>query len=84
MSDNEFDVMDQLYFVTSYNELKEVSGLEDKLIEAILWGFIKNDWVKCLKDPEVEVEVDEVAFEKNYTNYYYLASKAGLLAHNLS
>lgn len=83
MSEEEYDIMDQLYFVTSFEDVKEQSGLDNAVISSVLWDFITRGWVKCFDGPEKEVEVGNEDFRTNFENYHYLASKQGLLAHNV-
>ncbi len=83
MTETEFDVMDQLYFVVSFQDLRDSTEFDASLIKTTLWGFLSNGWVKCLINPEDEIEVSEEEFLRNFGNYYYLASKTGLLEHNL-
>lgn len=83
MSEDEFQVLDNLYFVTSYQELVGNTRMGDQKLKAVLWGLIQKGWTNCFNDPENEVEVTEERFSDNYGKYYYLASKQGLLEHNL-
>ncbi|RLD22699.1 MAG: hypothetical protein DRI71_07140 [Bacteroidetes bacterium] len=83
MSEAEYDIMDQLYFVTSYEDIKELSEVDESVITSVLWMFINKGWVKCFAGPENEIEVAEEEFKTNFVNYHYLASKQGLLAHNM-
>jgi len=83
MSENEYLIMDQLYFVTSYEDIKEGSALDDAALVAILWGLINKEWVKCLDGPEIEVTLAEDEFMSYYAKYHYLATKQGLLEHNM-
>ena len=82
MSENEFDVLDELYFVTSYDELeKRLPDLTEELV-SVLVSLLTQGFIKCLmneSDEEIFV-VDKFTF--NYKKYNYLATKAGLLAHN--
>ena len=83
MTEEEFLVLDNLYFVTSYKELAENSRLDDQILKTVLWDLITKGWTNCFTDPENEVEVTAENFADNYSKYYYLASKQGLLEHNL-
>ena len=83
MTEAEFDIMDELYFVTSFEDIRDLSGLAEPTVVAILWKFINNGWVKCFSEPENEILVAEDDFKTKYTKYHYLASKQGLLAHNI-
>lgn len=82
MTDLEFDVMDELYFVISFHELKEKVGIGDHDLKKVLGGLVKKSYVRCLKNISDELPHDELDFEHNYGIYHYLASKEGLLAHN--
>ena len=83
MSEEEYDIMDQLYFVTSFKDVKDLSGVEETVITTVLWKFIQSGWIKCFDGPEKEVELTEDDFKTNFRKYHYLASKQGLLAHNV-
>jgi hypothetical protein len=82
MTDLEFDMMDELYFISSFHELKEKLSLEEPELVNALHKLIQKGWVKCLeKETDDELEVPS-NFKAEYQNYNYLATKAGLLAHN--
>ena len=82
MSDAEFDVMDELYFVQPYSYLiEELDMPNSDLIEA-LKSLIEKGWVKCLYNMNDEVFKDKLDFDNEFQDYYYLATKLGLLAHN--
>ena len=82
MSEAEFSVLDELYFVTSYQDLQAQCGVLERELPAVLWQLIEKGWVKCLADPQEEIEVTWQKFEQHYNHLYYLASKQGLLMHN--
>ncbi len=83
MTDLEFDILDELYFVTDYRLLKETLDLEDDALREGLRGLISMNYVKCLfPNQDTEVPFDPAHFEAEGHNYYFLASKAGLLTHN--
>ena len=83
MSEAEYDIMDQLYFVTSFDDIRDLSEVKQTVLTEVLWKFISRGWVKCFSDPENEIEVAEGDFMTNFAKYHYLASKQGLLAHNV-
>lgn len=82
MTDREFDIIDELYFLTSFQELRENTGISQEELAALLWELIKREWVNCYKDYDQEFIPRKVEFQTDFDNYHYLASKKGLLKHN--
>ena len=82
MTDLEFEVLDELYFVISFDELKQATELDGETLCMVLRDLLNKEWIKCFRDRVEPVGVEEIKFELDYTKYYYLASKEGLLAHN--
>lgn len=82
MSDLEFDVLDELYFVVSYTDVLSGTGLEDMELKPILVKLFRKGWIRCYEEPDQEVVENEVDLEVKFRSYYYLASKEGLMAHN--
>ena len=82
MSDLEFDVLDELYFVHSFEELMELTDLEEGELKPVLQKLLNKGWIKCLENVNDEVTEEEMDFELQYRRYYYLATKSGLMAHN--
>ncbi|GAA4299769.1 hypothetical protein [Nibribacter koreensis] len=83
MTDQEFDIIDELYFVTSFTDLQKQTGLPTEELIRVLTGLIGKSYVKCLfPDQDTEVPFDGEHFELHHAAYFFLASKAGLLAHN--
>lgn len=80
MEDVAFEVLDELYFVTPYNELKEALAYEDHELKQALIELINKGWVLVFKNMEEEIESYDIA--RQFNSYCYLASKKGLLAHN--
>jgi hypothetical protein len=82
VTDEEFDLLDSLYFVISFEEIKAELGWQETVLRNMLQSLLKKGWVKCFKkgtDEEIEGISD---FESQYQNYNYLATKEGLHAHN--
>ena len=82
MTDNEFDLLDELYFLQSYPYLVKTLNMSEDVIHSTLDILLKKGWIKCYISPTEEIDFDISKFEKEYWNYHYLATKAGLLAHN--
>ncbi|AWW29881.1 hypothetical protein DN752_06980 [Echinicola strongylocentroti] len=81
MSEEEFELMDELYFVQPYSYLKEVLDWEDEVLLTTLQGLYERRLIKCLLVPDQEI-FDQVEVMKSGTLYYYLATKKGLMEHN--
>lgn len=82
MTNAEFDVLDELYFIRSYKDLAESLDMSDAVLKATLEKLLTRDWVKCYISPTEEIELDIRELETEYRKYHYLATKAGLRAHN--
>lgn len=81
MSENEFDLLDELYFVQHYRDLKEAIGWEDELVLITLQSLYSKGYIKCLKAPDDEI-FDGLDFQNTGKDLYYLATKKGLMDHN--
>lgn len=82
MTNAEFEIMDELYFVISFKELQTTLEMEELHLKNILRSLVQKNYVKCFKSISDELPVDELDFNRNYGIYHYLASKEGLFAHN--
>jgi hypothetical protein len=83
LTDLEFDLLDELYFVQPYQVIKEHLGWSDPVIQQTLKSLLDKNWIKCFLSNSDEILSKElIDLENKFKNYYYLATKAGLLAHN--
>ena len=82
MSDLEYDVLDELYFVQSYPGLLDSTGFEEDLLNKVLKKLLTKKWIRCLSNQTEEIPDEELDFEKDFRHIFYLATKEGLLAHN--
>lgn len=82
MTDEEFDVLDAIYFVAGFEEIKQEAELSTEELVDVLIKLWEKDWLRCLVDKENDIKPEDVNIRKNYNEYYFLASKKGLLAHN--
>jgi hypothetical protein len=82
MNDNEYDVLDELYFVQSYSELENSCGLDKEALVATLIDLYNKKWIKVLKGVDEEEQSGLVDLLNKHAEYFYLATKAGLLKHN--
>lgn len=81
MSETEFDLLDELYFVQTYEFIKNSLGWTDDLLLETLDSLYKGGMIKCLVTPDSE-RFDSVDIFSEGKNLYYLATKKGLMAHN--
>ncbi|MEX0883849.1 MAG: hypothetical protein WDZ72_10285 [Cyclobacteriaceae bacterium] len=82
MSDDEFDLLDELYFLQSFQFLKEELNWNDARLLTNLQKLSENGWIKCYSAPDQEVfEAPDILLKGK--DYLYLATKKGLLKHNL-
>lgn len=82
MSEQEYQVLDELYFVQSFQELRQLTDFSEDELKEILGQLLRKGWIKCLRSREGEEPVEESEFFANYSSCLYLATKAGLQAHN--
>lgn len=83
MTDLEFDILDELYFVQSYAELKQKLNFSDNILKINLLNLIQKNWIKCYYANREEIfEINVAEFEKDFILLHYLATKEGLLQHN--
>lgn len=83
MTNAEFDILDELYFVTSFRDLAQKTGLpttelENGLRSLLEQGLVRSYW----PDPDTELAYETSSFGAISRDAYYLASKEGLLQHN--
>ncbi len=82
MSDLEYDLLDELYFIQSYKQLEDKLEWENNMLRDTLHQLLQKGWLKCFQDPNEEIFGDEIDLQTKYRTYYYMASKEGLFAHN--
>ena len=82
MTDLEFDLLDELYFVKPFGEIRNALGWEDEIILKTLGSLLEKGWIRCYFTPTDEILDEEIDLAGNFRNYFYLASKDGLSAHN--
>ncbi|MFY0625739.1 MAG: hypothetical protein JXR07_05575 [Reichenbachiella sp.] len=81
MSDLEYDILDELYFLIHFKELLIHFGLSEEEIKPTLKKLHRKGWIRCYEEPDLELDPKDVDLEINFRKYYYLASKEGLKAH---
>ena len=82
MTDQEFELLDELYFVISYQELKKNLAWDSNVLESNIKALVQKSWIKIMRNQDVEIE-DKLALElTNFEACYFLATKEGLMKHN--
>ena len=83
MTELEYEIIDELYFVTSYHDIGTSLMLTDEELCTSLKDLLFRGYIKAyFPDQDTEVLFDENHFSKNCQKYYFLATKAGLIVHN--
>ena len=83
MTENEFDILDELYFVASYPALHSTLSLTDEELCAGLQSLLEKGYIRIMyPDQDTEHEYSAAAFSKHCQDYFFLATKAGLVVHN--
>lgn len=81
MTNDEFDLLDELYFLQSFLYLKSSLGWEDERLLKNLEVLLKKTWIRCYESPENEI-FEALPLTEKAKGYYFLATKEGLLKHN--
>ena len=84
MSDLEYEVLDELYFVQSFMHLRDTLQWDNQMLKDTLDILLQKEWIRCYASPTEEIFGDNIDLETKYHTYFYLASKSGLFAHNSS
>ena len=82
MTDEEFDIIDELYFVTAYQDLKDATAFSDESLKTNLINMARNGWIRIYKSVDEESELEQLDLDKDFKAYFYLASKKELFEHN--
>lgn len=82
MSDEEFDTLDELYFIQTFDGLLSSTGLNEPTLKEVLIKMLERGWIRIFLPVDSEVVYSGKQFVNSYRNYHYIASKAGLMAHH--
>ena len=81
MTNTEFEILDELYFVISHTELMSQLSIEAKEANVIIHSMFEKGWVRAFASPDNTTDYKKID-DNLLSNSYLLASKAGLKAHN--
>ncbi len=82
MTDIEFELIDHLYFVQSFEALCNEMEMEEDALKALLLTMVQKEWVKVMDKVSDEEILSTDQWLTNCSGYFYLATKKGLFAHN--
>ena len=83
MTDADYDLLDELYFVTPFANLQAKTGLPAAELLEQLRGLLERGLIRSYwPDPDTELAYETTSFGAIGRDAAYLASKEGLLAHN--
>jgi threonine synthase len=82
MTDLEFDLIDNLYFVQRFETLLNAMDIDAEELKKLLFQMVQKEWVKVMDMQTDEEILNAEVWTNNYSNYFYLATKKGLFAHN--
>ena len=83
MTELEYDILDELYFIQSFDNLLSSLDLDPETLKRMLKTMFIKGWIRCYITPYEEIYQRDLDLDTEYGKYLYTASKAGLLAHNL-
>lgn len=81
MTDLVFNILDELYFICSFDDIIRQTQIENNVLKHELWLMIENGLVRTLENEE-EINISLADFTSNFKKYHYIATKKGLMAHN--
>lgn len=82
MTDEEYLLLDELYFIIDFKNLAEQSEISEKRLRQLLKVFYATGWVRCFDKDGEELHMSPETMQDNLMEYQYLISKEGLFAHH--
>ena len=83
MTDIEFNILDELYFMIDFESLSINLDINISILEKEFKVMLEKKWVSIFEDDiSAEIMYDNEKFKENFKSYYYLATKKGLFEHN--
>ena len=76
-----FETDQRLYFVQEFQSLFQACEVSEEDLVLTLVSLKAKEWIKVLSDVDDEAK-EPLELSTEYANYFYLATKKGLLAHN--
>ncbi|MEZ4773413.1 MAG: hypothetical protein R3D00_09530 [Bacteroidia bacterium] len=84
LNDVQFQILDSVYFVESFQNILEESGEQVPVVVDELRTMIDRGWLQVMEFDEAKGDFTRTSiFDTDHLeNYHFLATKAGLLKHN--
>jgi len=84
ISEAAFELMDELFFMISFEELEKESEFQKNELINLLNELLNAGWVDQLYIPKGKLDYEKRATpdHQGIVNYSYLATKKGLLGYN--
>ena len=81
MTNIQFEIIDELYFVISFQELLAQLDLDIELLVDELHKLHQKGWIRIYDGIDKELE-NHMLIDESFLKYRFLASKKGLSEHN--
>jgi len=83
MTDFEFEILDELYFINSFHELMKCINCSEAQLLITIQDLYQRGLIKLVEPVEGD-RIPENLFDisSDPTRYHFLITKEGLLAHN--
>ena len=81
MTNIQFEIIDELYFVISFQELLAQLNLDIELLVDELHKLHQKGWIRIYDGIDKELE-NHMLINESFSKYRFLASKKGLSEHN--
>ena len=82
MTDQEFDLLDELYFVVSLSALQETLGWTRADVLENLACLLAKGWARCIDRQDQTLDISPADLPAYADTCLFLATKEGLKAHN--
>ena len=81
MTNIEFEILDELYFVISFDELLAELDFDKELLVNELRKLYQKGWIRVYDGIDKELE-NHVLLDESFSKYRFFVSKKGLSEHN--
>ena len=82
MTEAEFEVLDELYFVLPFAKLARVVDYDEENLLEILSDLHRKGWINCYSAPMASIAMKKADIRNLGKQYFYLATREGLRQHN--